>query len=294
MDNQNPLTNPQKNNPLAQFYRRPGTYVTLPSAGRFYRNPPKLSDTGELAVYPMTARDELILKNPDALYNGEAIKQVLASVCPDIKDVNEMPAADIDTVLVAMRMTSFGDEMRLEVQHGCDASNGKSQDVVVSLGTVVASMRPIPSEAGDVTLSTGLRVIMRPYNLADQSVLLRTQFNSMRQLQAIENNEKATTEQRAEAANSAYNTLIDLSQNLLAGCVQKVVTPDGQEVTDRKFINDWLRNLDRASVERLEQELKKFQEFGVVREVETKCDYCGGTYKTDMLFDPTAFFTDGS
>lgn len=294
MDNQNPLTSAPKQNPLAQFYRRPGTYVTLPSGSRFYKNPPKLSDTNELAVYPMTAKDELILKNPDALYNGEAIKQVLASVCPDIKDVNEMPAADIDMVLVAMRMTSYGDDLKLDVQHGCEASKGKGQEVVVGLGSIIASMRPVPPDVGTVTLSTGLQVHLRPYNLADQSLLLRTQFNSMRQLQALEANERISEEEKTRAATDSYNTLVDLSQNLLIGCVQKVVTPEGEEVSDRKFITDWMRNLDRASVDRLEQELRKFQEYGVIRETETKCDYCGEKYKTDMLFDPTSFFTDGS
>jgi len=291
MDNQNPLNQAKASNPLAQFYRRPGTYITLPSGGRFYRKSPKVSETGELAVYPMTAKDELILKNPDALYNGEAVKQVISSVCPDIENVNDIPAADIDAILVAMRMTSYGDDMPLEVRHGCEASEGKVQTLQVSLGSIIGTIRPIPTDLGVVTLSTGLTVYLRPYNLADQSLLLRTQFNSMRNLQALENNDKATTEQKTEAATASYNLLIDLSQQLLTGCVVKVVTPEKDEVTDRKFIVDWMKNLDRASVERLDQEVKKFQEYGIVREIDCKCDYCGETFKTDMLFDPTGFFT---
>lgn len=294
MDNQNPLNQAKAGNPLAQFYRRPGTYITLPSGGRFYRKTPKVSETGELAVYPMTAKDELMLKNPDALYNGEAIKQVISSVCPDIDNVNDIPAADIDAILVAMRMTSYGDEMPLEVRHGCEASEGRVQTLQVSLGSIIGTIRPIPADLGTVTLSTGLIVHLRPYNLSDQSLLLRTQFNSMRNIQALENNEKATTEQKTEAATASYNLLIDLSQQLLTGCVIKVVTPENEEVTDRKFINDWMKNLDRASVERLDQEVKKFQEYGIVREIDCKCDYCGENFKTDMLFDPTGFFTDGS
>lgn len=294
MDNQNPLNQPKSSNPLAGFYRKPGTYITLPSGGKFYKKTPRLSDTGELAVYPMTAKDELSLKNPDALYNGEAIKQVIASVCPDIENVNEIPAADIDAILVAMRMTSFGDDMPLEVRHGCAASDGKLQSLQVSLGSIIGSMKPIPEGLGIVTLANELVVHLRPYNLADQGLLLRTQFNSMRNLQALENNEKATVEQRTEAATANYNLLIDLSQQLLTGCVIKVVTPDGNEVTDRKFIVDWMKNLDRASVDRLDQEAKKFQEYGIIREIECKCDYCGENFKTDMLFDPTGFFIDGS
>jgi hypothetical protein len=294
MDNQNPLTQKAQANPLAQYYRRPGTYVRLPSSGRFYSKPPKFSDTGELAVFPMTAKDELILKNPDALFNGEAIKQVVASVCPDIPDVNEIPAADLDMILVAMRMTSYGDDMGLSISHGCDESNGREQSITVSLGSIVASLRPIPSDVGIVKLGSGITVALRPYNLHDQSRLLRMQFNTMRQIQANEENKLLSTEDRTRIATEQYNSMVELAQQLLTGCVEKVSTPDGVEVTDRKHIADWVKNLDRASVDRLDQELKRFQEFGIIREVTTKCDYCGTDYKTDMLFDPTSFFTAGS
>jgi hypothetical protein len=68
MDNKNPLSG-QTANPLSDYFRQPGTYITLPSNGRFYKDKLTLSDSGELAIYPMTAKDELRLKNPDALFN---------------------------------------------------------------------------------------------------------------------------------------------------------------------------------------------------------------------------------
>ena len=53
-------------NPLSGFFRTPKIYTKLPSLGRYYTDDViDLSDTGELAVYPMTAKDEVILKNPD-------------------------------------------------------------------------------------------------------------------------------------------------------------------------------------------------------------------------------------
>ena len=68
-------------NPLIQAYRKPNMYVTLPSGGRFYKDKPKLSADNELAVYAMTARDELITKTPDALFNGEATVSLIKSCC---------------------------------------------------------------------------------------------------------------------------------------------------------------------------------------------------------------------
>lgn len=295
MDNQNPLKKPlPPANPLSQFYRRPGNFIELPSGGRFYKNPPKLSETNELAVYPMTAKDEMVLKNPDSLLNGEALKHVLASVAPDIKDVNEIPAPDIDAILVSMRMASYGDDMELDVSHRCNASEGKSQRITVSLGGVLATLKPISQEVGNVTLSSGIRVELKPYTLDAQSRLLRQQFVTMRQLQALESKENSSVDQKAEVANKGYAALVDLSQETLAQSIVSVTLPDGTQVTNYAHIYDWVKNLDRASNERLDQELKKFGTYGITREVTVKCDYCGEEYKSDMLFDPTSFFAVGS
>jgi hypothetical protein len=296
MDNQNPLKKPVVStaNPLAQYYRRPGTYIELPSQGKFYKIVPTFSDTGELAVYPMTAKDELALKNPDSLLNGEALKQVIASVCPDIKNVNEIPAPDIDAILVAMRMASYGDDMELEVNHRCEESNGKSQRVTVGLGNVLATLKTIPEDVGNVTLASGIKVVLRPYSLEAQGKLLRIQFTTMRHLQAAENNEAVTVDQKADIATKGYEALIALSQEIMAQSIVSVTLPDGTEVTEYAHIYEWVKNLDRASNERLDTELKRFGDYGITRTLEVKCDHCGEEYTSDMLFDPTSFFAVGS
>jgi hypothetical protein len=297
MDNSNPLKQPIKQavaNPLAQYYRKPGTYIDLPSGGRFYKLPPKLSDTNELAVYPMTAKDELALKNPDALLNGEALRQVIASVCPDIKDVSEIPAPDIDAILVAMRMTSYGDDMEINVNHGCEESGGNSQRVTVGLGSVLSTSRSIPESLGTVTLASGVIVQLRPYTLEAQSRLLRVQFNTMRSLQGAEANENSTIEQKADIANKGYDHLVVLSQDILAQSIISVTLPDGSEVTNFAHIHEWVKNLDRASNERLDEEIKAFSKFGITRTLEVTCDHCKNKFTTDMLFDPTSFFNVGS
>jgi hypothetical protein len=297
MDNSNPLNRPVKQaaaNPLSQYYRKPGTYIELPSGGRYYKLTPKLSDTNELAVYPMTAKDELALKNPDALLNGEALKQVIASVCPDIKDVSEIPAPDIDAILVAMRMTSYGDDMEIDVMHGCEESEGKSQRVTVGLGSVLSTLKAIPEAMGTVTLANQVVVQLRPYTLEAQSRLLRVQFNTMRSLQGAEANENSTIEQKADIANRGYDQLVVLSQDILAASIVSVTLPDGNEVTNFTHIHEWIKNLDRASNERLDEEIKAFGKFGITRTLEVTCDHCKNKFTTDMLFDPTSFFNVGS
>ena len=64
------MTNKQA---LKDFYRSPKLYIQLPSGGKFYDDDViDWPESGELPILAMTPRDELIVRNPDALLNGDA------------------------------------------------------------------------------------------------------------------------------------------------------------------------------------------------------------------------------
>ena len=102
-------------NPLIMYNRRPPTYVSLPSGGKHYAIPPKLTVDGELAVYPLTAKQELLLKSPDSLLNGESMFQVLKHVAPDIQDPYQVPLCDLEAILIAMRLVSYGPSLDVDL-----------------------------------------------------------------------------------------------------------------------------------------------------------------------------------
>jgi hypothetical protein len=101
-------------NPLKSYFRKPGIWAKLPSQGKFYSQAvTDLNEMGEIPVYPMTAKDELLLKNADALLNGTAIYSMLASCVPSIKNVEEIPSIDLDLLLLAIRRASNGESMEI-------------------------------------------------------------------------------------------------------------------------------------------------------------------------------------
>ena len=92
-------------NPLASIMRQPKIYISLPSKGQYW--PPdslKVSDNQEYPVYSMTAKDELLLKTPDALLNGQAVVDVLESCVPNIVNAWDCPQIDLDALLIAIRI----------------------------------------------------------------------------------------------------------------------------------------------------------------------------------------------
>ena len=57
--------NQQGSNPLQKYFRQPKLYITLPSKGKFYPGGVfESTESGELPVFSMTAKDELTFKTP--------------------------------------------------------------------------------------------------------------------------------------------------------------------------------------------------------------------------------------
>ena len=111
-----------QSNPLSQFFRQPAIHIRLPSGGKFYPvGSINMPPNGELPVLPMTAVDEITYRTPDALFNGSAVVSVIQSCVPSIKDAWQMPSQDIDAVMIAIRIASFGHGMDINTQ--CPACN---------------------------------------------------------------------------------------------------------------------------------------------------------------------------
>ena len=77
-----------ESNPLSKYFRQSKLYISLPSQGKHYpAGAIDFPESGEVEVYSMTAKDELLFKTPDALLNGQATVDVIQSCIPAIKDV---------------------------------------------------------------------------------------------------------------------------------------------------------------------------------------------------------------
>ena len=99
-------------NPLRTYFRHPAIYVKLPSGGKFWpEGALDMPPTGEVGIMPMTAKDELTLKVPDALLNGQAVVDIIHSCVPSVKNAWECPTLDFEVLLAGIRIASFGEKM---------------------------------------------------------------------------------------------------------------------------------------------------------------------------------------
>ena len=171
----------KQQNPLSSFYRAPKLYAKLPSLGKYYSaDVVDMPENGELPIFAMTAKDELLMKNPDALLNGEAVIQVIQSCVPNIKNASKMLSADIDTLLVAIQGATFGDD--LEVTATCEKCQGECRGIA-SVEVALETMEELGDEY--IVEELGLQIAIKPFSYSSTIKAGITNFQSTRSLQNI-------------------------------------------------------------------------------------------------------------
>lgn len=275
-------------NPLSGFFRTPKLYTKLPSQGRFYTDDVvDMPESGELAIFPMTAKDEVVLKNPDALLNGEAVAHVIMSCVPAIKNPRKMISNDIEALLVAIQGASRGDNV--EVSGKCPEC-GEICTSTASVETALETMS-ILEETYSFHTDSGLEIILRPFTYESTIKAGIANFQSTRSLQSISAIEDEM--EQLKAFNASFVRIAQMNFDLVVDSVASVSGKiNGEEFTvyDRSQIKEFLENCETSIGRNIEKQIENINKIGVNKRIQLECDK-HGPFEQDIGFDPVNFFT---
>lgn len=276
------------NNPLKQYFRQPAIYVRLPSQGKFY--PPgtiNLPPTGEIPVLPMTAIDEITYRTPDALFNGQATVSVLQSCVPDILDAWVTPAMDVDTLLISIRIASYGHDMDFGTK--CPAC-GHECEHTVDLRSILDRMR---APDYNVSLKSGdLEIFFRPMtykNLNDNNAL---QYENQKLLQLLPDSEVADAE-KMTALGAALKRITEITVQALSQSIAVVKTPQAL-VSEADYIEELLNNCDRDLFNRIRDHIVDLKSQSEMQSMQLACPECKHEYQQAITLDMSSFFEPAS
>lgn len=276
----------QRQNPLKTYFRQYKLYMKLPSGTSYY--PPgaiQFTDNGEVGVMAMTGKDEIILKNPDALLNGEAIVEVISSCVPAVKNPKILLTNDIDALITAIRYATYDDKLETEIMcPSCSYNNNFKLDLQYALD----NMTYLESEYV-INLDTGLTIFIRPYNFPDLLKGLHSQFEQSKITKLLEK-ENISDEARLKLMGEVYKNMSVITYDLISNSIVKIVDESKDiNVSDREFIREFLQNVDKKIVDEISELVTKINNIGVKKTFVAKCSECSHEWDHDIDFNPVNF-----
>ena len=258
----------ENSNPLNKYYRQPAIYISLPSRGVYYSNQVlQNTETGEIPVLPMTAKDEMAFKTPDAMINGQATVDVIRSCCPNIIDPWQLVNYDMDTVLIAIRIATYGETMDFtatvpvvneQVNHS------------VNLPALLDQVRQVKI-VNEFTTKKGFVFTVKPLNYKEITHTQTKTFEQQKQVsQTTVPGANITEDQKTQRYAEAYKALTELNFQVLTNSFSKIVTPEGDTVTDHKQIIEFLQNADSVFVNEVQDLMIKLRSQAQIKPLKMK------------------------
>jgi hypothetical protein len=279
------------NNPLKEFYTQTGIYVTLPSEGRFYKSPVKTSADGDIEVLPMNAVDEMQFQNPDGLLNNESLIKVLERVVPGISNPREITKPDLDVLLIALRIVTYGKDM--DVNTKCTKCNHEAV-YAVDLQNILSSAKKISKD--NVAMVGELKVYVKPFTIVSQNKLNEYLINIQRTARKFQKQSSANIddtnvieEMKAVIGKEIRESAIELF-NIAGNLIEKIELPNGEIVENREFINEWLDNVKAPDYKNIREKINELSKEVINREFKYTCAKCETPNTVEVNFDPANFF----
>lgn len=275
-----------KNNPLKGYFRQYKAYIKLPSAGGYYnKNTLTLNESGEVGILPMTGKDELMLKNPDALLNGEALVEVISSCVPAVKNPRQLLSNDIDALITAIKAVTFDD--KIETEAACP-SCGHSNSFKVNMNHSLDNMSYLDPEYV-VNLPNGLSVFVKPYGFNEVIAGFHAQFEQSKIAKNL-NNDSKTDEEKIKILGTSLKELTIVTYRLIASSVIKIVDESKNiNVDNPAFIKDFLNNAEKSDIDLISDTITKINKIGIQRTFFASCEKCKHEWTTEMDFNPVNF-----
>jgi hypothetical protein len=266
--NTTPITEVKIVNPLLERIQIPGQTFRLPSGGLFYTDGELSPDVtnGEIHIFPLTALDEIVIRNPDKILNGKAICEVFARCIPDIKKPEMLFSKDVDFLLMTLRRVSYGQFIDLNYTHNC--KDAKEHTYKVDLDPFIDQSKAIdPSSVNTlyvIAMPNGQKVSIKPIRFIHTvNIMQSAQYDT--------------------------SNMVDLQKQLFD--IMATVIDSVDEVKDSDQIYEWVCKIPRDWFKLISDAIDKSSDWGPKGVHKTKCPDCQADLELDVPLNPIVFFT---
>lgn len=273
-------------NPLKKFYRQPQLYIKLPSGGQWWpEGSIQRTVTNEYPVLAMTAKDELAMKTPDALLNGQSTVDVIQSCIPNIKNAWHTPICDIDLMLVAIRLATYGN--RMEFTSVCPHCNHKNEHAL-DLQVLMEKYQKAPKYHRVIKIED-LEICLKAESYKSFNKKAIAMFEEQRILQLL-NQDTLPEEEKFVKFKTLFNNLLSLTVEQVSGNISYIKLDANTIVENEGFINEFFQNCDRKIWNTIKENLNEIAKENPANKIDLQCESCTKEYQTPLTFEMSNFF----
>ena len=279
-------------NPFGKYYRQPQIYVKLPSNGKYYSPDVFIpTETGEIPILPMTAKDELAFKTPDAMMNGQSTVDVIKSCVPAFKNPWKMVNYDTDTLLLAIRIATYGETM--DINFAVPVTN-ESTSTTVNLPALLETVSKIDPQ-DHATTKSGFKIRIQPLTYDKLSKIQIAQFEQQKIYTNVVDS-GLTEDQKTQRFAESYKKMQNINVELLIESIAEITTPEDQTVSDGKQIFDFIANCDTKITREIENVLNDLRSQCSIKPLQLKATEdqikkgVPASYEVPVTFDTANFF----
>ena len=242
----------------------------------------------KVGVCARSARDEIVLNTPDMLMSGDAVSRVIENCCPNVLNADELYINDIEQLLIAIKVATKEYTYDINVKcPECDHEGRIERDLNVLLNTV-KYIKEIPT----VVLNNGLSIELKPLTWKEQCDINERMFNIQSKSKYLDLDESLSDEDRAKLfISDIFEPITKINFDGIVYSISKIITPDGDEVTEREFISEWVGDQSKDVLKTIQDEINTMQTTGVEHTRQVECRECNHEWVIeDLVYDITRFF----
>ena len=271
-------------NPLKKYFRQPKIYVDLPSKGVYVAPGTLVGDPEKMAIFGMTGMDEILMKTPDALLSGEGTVKVIESCCPVIKDAWNISILDLDLLLVAIRIATYGNTM--SITHTCSKCEALN-DFEIELGNIVNHFKQCVYD--NKVVLKDLVINLRPITYRAWTEFQLKNFAIQRQL--VQTSRLEDTDAQNKIMPDLFKQLSVMQKEALIAQIDSVEISEGV-VDQASYISEFIMNSEQIVFEKIKEQVDKNRVAWEIPKMSVTCPECGSEEMTTINIDQSDFFAN--
>jgi hypothetical protein len=242
---------------------------------------------GEVAVYSLTVKDQILLKTPDALLNGDTLVQIIQNCVPGVKDATQLVEPDINTLLVAIRSASNGSMWSWD----CVCPNcSKELNYEFNLSHLIDAQ--VKTELNPVVnMNDEYEIRLRPFNFKQRHISIINEIEEGKANKILAAKQDMDTDDQAVAMTKIIERISSGLLDLVSMSVVSVkIVSTGEVVDNPDYVKEFVLSLSKNEADAISSKIKELNESGIKRSQNFVCESCNHEWNQDIDFDPTSFF----